>query len=160
MNFIRAASRRGFTLVEAVAAIVVLGILIPPTVVIMRDAAAARVDAINMTRATWLASAVMEQVIADTSSDSLGMSALSDSVAYLTTPSSGLEARLTDVTALYATAGLSWSLTVGDLVSGTGTPAGDAAQDVYRYVEVTVNWNSRTGSRTFQLGSLLTDLHT
>ncbi len=151
-------SRRGFTLMEAIAALVVLGILIPPTVAMMRDAARSRVDAVSLTRATWLAAAVMEQVIADVNSENLGPEALADQVAYLETPGTGLESRLADVTALYAAGGVGWSLSIGEPVSASGVSTGDAERDVYRMVLVRVEWDSRAGERQLELGSLLTSL--
>lgn len=152
-------SRRGFTLMEAIAALVVLGILIPPTIAMMRDAARSRVDAVKLTRATWLAAAVMEQVIADVNSEHPGPGALTDPAAYLTTPGTGLEARIADVTSLYASAGLGWSLSIGEPVSADGASTGDAGRDVYRMVLVRVEWEARGGERRFELGSLLTSLH-
>jgi len=150
--------RRGFTLMEAIAALVVLGILIPPTVAMMRDAARSRVDAVSLTRATWLAAAVMEQVIADVNSEQFGLGVLADQAAYLTSPGTGLEARIADVTSLYASAGLGWSLSIGELVSASGAATGDADRDVYRMVQVRVEWDARGGERRFELGSLLTGL--
>jgi prepilin-type N-terminal cleavage/methylation domain-containing protein len=66
---VRAFGRRsgggGFTLVECVAAIVVLSIGIPPMLWALRAAHHHRVDHVMASRAKWLASEKLEDVIAD-----------------------------------------------------------------------------------------------
>lgn len=59
----------GFTLLEVVAAIVVLAIVIPPTVTMLASAANARSDAVSLARGAALADAVLEHIIADVASD-------------------------------------------------------------------------------------------
>lgn len=153
--------RRAFTLIEAIAAIVVLSILITPTVAMLRDSTTARVDATQQTRATLLAAAVLEQVEADvaSSSSSLGMTALASSGTYLNTPGTGLVARMANLTSAYTSKGLAWALNVGPLVSADTTTTGDSLKDVYRWVSVSVSWTSaRSGAaKTFTTGLLVTD---
>lgn len=154
-------SRRGFTLIEAVVVIVVVVLLVPPSVSMLREAQVSRVDATNAVRASVLARAVMEQVLADASSPSpgLGMSAFANIQAYLDTPGTGLRARLGNVTATYQAHGLEWGLSVGGLVSESGAAHADASRNIYRVVEVSVTWDSaRSGARTYQLTSVVTDL--
>lgn len=150
---------RGFTLLEAVAAIVVLGVLVPPSVSMLRTAAVTRAGSIDTMRATWLAQAVMEQVIADVSSPAtgMGMSALTSSSTYVDTATTGLRARLVGVTAGYPS-GFTWTLTIGGLVGPAGTATGSSTTDIYRYVRVNVTWATPHGSKTFTTGALLTDL--
>ena len=144
---------------EAIAAIVVLGVLVPPSVAMLRTAALARAGSIDVIRGTWIANAVMEQVIADVSSADavLGMTALEDSNAYMNTPTTGLRDRMEEVTDGYPDA-FSWSLSVGSLVSADNTATGDTDQDIYRYVQVNVTWATPHGSKTLSAGTLLTDL--
>lgn len=154
-------TRAGFSLVEAVVMIVVVALLVPPSVSMLSQAQAMRVDATQSTRATILARSVMEQVLADVSSPSasLGMAALASSSTYLDAPTTGLRARLADVSAAYQTLGHSWSLTIGAPVSVSGSADADSARNIYRTVQVSVTWNSaRSGPRTYALSTIVTDL--
>lgn len=139
----QASSRvRAVALLEVVIVVVVLAIAIPPTLAWMMDASAQRADAVNTTRATVLATTVMEHIVADaySSSTGRGMSAFASASTYLDTPSTGLKARLAGITAPYTAAGLSYSVTIGTLVNAAGVTTGDAAQDVVRPVTVTVTF--------------------
>jgi prepilin-type N-terminal cleavage/methylation domain-containing protein len=62
---VRRTGRRGFTLVECVAAVVVISITVPPMSWALRQAHRHRVDAIKASRARWLAAEKLEDVIAD-----------------------------------------------------------------------------------------------
>jgi prepilin-type N-terminal cleavage/methylation domain-containing protein len=155
--------RRGFTLVESIIVVVVVALLVPPSVSMLQSAQTSRVDSANTLRASVLAGAVMEQVIADASSPaaSLGMAAFAAPSTYTDTATTGLKARLAAVTSAYQAQGLTWSLSIGGLVSKTGTANADSAQNIYRAVTVTVTWNSAragVGSRSYALTTLVTDL--
>lgn len=155
--------RAGFTLIEAMLAVVVLSLLVTPSIAMLRDAAMARVEATQNTRASVLAGAVLEQVVADASSSasSLGMVVFADSSAYLNTATTGLVARLSPITSHYASIGLSWSLNISALVSSNGVATGDTTKDVYRYIKVTVTWTSARTSgvtKSMSTGVLVTDL--
>ncbi|MCA9281638.1 MAG: type II secretion system protein [Phycisphaeraceae bacterium] len=153
-------TRRGFSLIEAIAAIVILGLVAPVSMVTLRDAAAARSETIQLTRATWLANAVLETVLADLSSEdaSLGFAALADAGAYLTTPVTGLEARLAGTTSFYEGLGFSWTLAIGDLVASDGEASGEADEDIYRVVAVTVSWvGAAHGSKDYEVSVLVGD---
>lgn len=152
--------RRGFTLIEAIAAIVILGLIAPVSMVTLRDAAAARSESIQMTRASWLACAVMETVLADAASDEdgLGFAAFADADAYLNTPGAGLAARFAGTTAFYEGLGFGWALDIGGLVSASGVATGEADEDVYRVVTVTVSWvGAWRGSKDYELSALVSD---
>ncbi len=56
---------RGFTLMETIAAVVILAIAVPPMLWSIRDAHVQRIDPMMMTKAYWLASSKLEDVIAD-----------------------------------------------------------------------------------------------
>lgn len=58
-------SRRGFTLVEAIAALVLLGVTVPPLVMALSTSSLRRGDAVLASRARWIASERLEQVLAD-----------------------------------------------------------------------------------------------
>lgn len=154
------ASARGFTLVESMVTIIVLALLIPPSVSMLRDAATAKVESANTVRATLLASAVMEHVLADVSSNSasLGMPALSDASAYLDSPGIGLVDRLGALSTLYENLGMTWSVSIGALVDKTGGVSADVRMNMYRSVTVSVSWNStRTGPKSYSVTALVTD---
>lgn len=153
--------RRGVTIIEAVLIVVVLALAIPPMLGWLNQAADDRVDAVNTARATVLASSVLETVLADVAgaAPGLGFAALANASAYTDTPTTGLRARLAGVTQPYQALGMSFSLSVGPLVSSSGSAAGVADQDVFRLVQVTVTFPSaRSGSRSLTVGAMVTQL--
>lgn len=127
--------------------VVVLTIAVPPTLGVLMSSASSRADAINTSRATMLASAVLEGLMADSASDepALGFDALADDAAYLTTPGTGFYDRMAGVTAPYASLGLTYSVEIGPLVSSDGTTTGDPSEDVYRTLTVRVVYPSAGG---------------
>ncbi|MCR9076521.1 MAG: prepilin-type N-terminal cleavage/methylation domain-containing protein [bacterium] len=144
----RAGARRAFSLIEVVIAIIVLAIAVPPTLNMMESAGAGRVDAINTTRATLLATSVLETVTADVNSEAagLGFDALGDAATYLNDPGSGLYARLETSLAAYTDAGLSYSVDIGGLVAADGNPSGDADDNIFREVTVRVSFNAASSA--------------
>ena len=85
-------TRRAFTLIEAIIAMVVLSIAVPATLALIHDATVARAETTTSTRAAWLGSMLIEQILADVASDDpqLGMDALADDEAYLNDADTGL----------------------------------------------------------------------
>ncbi len=138
---------RGFTLIEAVAVVVVLALVVPPSLMWMDDAAARRADAVATMRATTLATAVAETVLADSVAQTpgLGFSAFANPVTYLDTPVSGLRARLGTVASMYESMGMVYAVEVGALVDGTGTVNVDVASNIFRVVTVRVTYPSAEG---------------
>lgn len=155
-------SRRGFTLIEAVVVIVALALIVPPAVGWLGRAGDDRIDAVNATRASFLASAVMEHVIADASSTApaLGFGALASSPTYLSTAVTGLYARLSSTTAPYTGMGFSYSVSIGPLVDQTGVVNADAALNAFRVVTVSVTFPSARGAtpHTLSVSSMVGDL--
>lgn len=139
---------RAFSLIEVVIAVIVLAIAVPPTLNLMDSAAAGRADAINTTRATMLATSVLEMVTADISSEEpgLGFDALSDANAYLNTPSSGLYARLSTHLEPYTSSGLSYSVDIGELVGADGSVSADEDENLFRVITVRVSFPSASSA--------------
>ncbi|MHA7812685.1 MAG: type IV pilus modification PilV family protein [Phycisphaerales bacterium] len=142
------AVRRAFSLIEVVIAVIVLSIAVPPTLNLMDSAGAGRADAINTTRAALLATSVLETVTADVNSQAhgLGFEALGDAATYLDTPSSGLYARLESATDSYTSAGLTYTVTIGGLVSADGTVSADADDNIFRVVTVRVGFTAASSA--------------
>ena len=160
MNSMRATTkltnRPGVTLIEAVIAVVVLAIAVPPTLSMLMDASAVRADAVAATRATSYAQAVMEQVLADAcSSDaSLGFDAFADGGAY----AAGLTSRLAAVMAAYTPFGMTHEVVMSPLTAASGVSTGDPTLDVYRVVTVNVHFTDATGSSTLTIQHFLSEL--
>jgi prepilin-type N-terminal cleavage/methylation domain-containing protein len=68
----RTRTRRGFTLVEAVAAIVILAVAVPPMLWAIRSAHVQRVNPILASRARWAAVEKLEALIRDRHSSTRG----------------------------------------------------------------------------------------
>lgn len=63
--------RRGFTLIETVAAIVILAVAVPPMLWAVRESSRQRVNPMLASRARWLATEKLEDIIADRHSTNL-----------------------------------------------------------------------------------------
>lgn len=66
------AADKGFTLIEAIAAVVILGLAIPPMLWAVQEAEIHRVTPLMYTTARWLAAEKIEDVIADRFSPTRG----------------------------------------------------------------------------------------
>jgi hypothetical protein len=148
--------RRGTTLIEAVAAVLVLAIAVPPTMMLLADASGSRAEGVSVTRALFYGQAVLEQVIADNASGEamLTVAAMEDVVDY----SERLSERLVAVLGVYQDAGLSHSLAVGPLMNFDGVSSGDSATDVYRVVRVEVEYPAANGLGTLVLEHYVTQV--
>jgi len=137
--------RRGVALIEAMTVVLILAIAIPPSVAMLMDAAGDRADAVNISRATTLCTAILETVAADAASTQpgLGPTAFDDLSTYLGDPGTGLTDRLAGVTDHYAPLGFTWSLdsdTLSGLSAGDiATLGGADAVDRLRLITVTVS---------------------
>lgn len=135
-----ATSRRsGFTLIETIAAIVILAVAIPPMVWAVTEAHAQRVGPVKASTARWLAAEKLEEVIADRHSPSKGYT-------YLVSGNYSSEATVNGFT------GFSRSVSIAetgpDLTSpGTG----------YKRITVTVQYSTRSGTQSFALATVLTE---
>jgi len=139
--------RRGFTLIEVVTMVLVLAIAVPPTLEILMANSATRANVINTGRATMLASNILEGVLADVSSNDplLGFDALADSNAYLNTPTTGFYDRMSIATVSFTDLGLSYTVSIGELVASDGLVSMDSADNIFRTVTVVVGYPSADG---------------
>jgi prepilin-type N-terminal cleavage/methylation domain-containing protein len=130
----------GFTLIETIAAIVILAIAMPPMLFAIRDAHVQRVNPMLASQARWLATEKLEDILADRHSDSRGWDYLTAGN-YLVEPSvSGFPAFSRSV---------SLTETGPDLLApGNG----------YMTVTVQVSWVDATGSaRTLSISTVVTE---
>jgi len=134
-------SRRAFSLIEAVVVVVVLSISVPTTLVFTDAAVSRRADSVTAIRATAYATAVMESVMADSSSRAAGrgFEAFANTASYLEGPQ-GLFERLAGVTAGYRAQGMSCAVGIGPKVDATGEETGVAELDLFRKVDVKVTF--------------------
>ena len=131
--------KRGVTLIEAVAAIVIASIAIPPMLWALRGVHAARADLILTTRARWLAGEKLEDIIADRHAAARGF-------AYITTGNYPSEPGVSG----FSNFSRSVSITeTGASLVGAGTG--------YKEVAVTVAWiDGHSQPRSLSLRTILT----
>jgi prepilin-type N-terminal cleavage/methylation domain-containing protein len=133
-------TRRGFTLVETIAVILVISIAFPPLMWSIRQAHLARVAPARFSIARWLAAEKLEDIIADRNSATRGYS-------YLTAAHYPAEATINGFTGFSRTVSL--SETGADLTtSGAG----------YMKVTVTVSFQDGAGTtRSYPLSVIVTN---
>lgn len=138
---------RGFSLLEVVAVIVALAFAVPTTLSWFNQSATSQIDAVNISRAATLASAVMENAIADAASTQpgQGFAAFSNQTTYLDAPTVGLRARLAGITSSYQSLGFTWDLTIGSLTDYQGNATSDTRLGVFRLITVNVTFPSARG---------------
>jgi hypothetical protein len=142
-NPARLRTRLAFTLVETIAMIVVLAVALPPTLFSIREAALDRAGPVMASRARWLATAKLEDVIADRHSSSRGYD-------YLLSANYPSESSVTGFSDFARAVTL--SETEADLV----TP-GEGCM----IVTVTVTWSDpRSGPRSLAIATVLTEYGT
>jgi len=132
--------RRGFTLVEAIAAIVLLSVALPPMLWALRDGRVRAVEPVLASRARWLAESKLEDIIADRHSETRGWDYLAPGNYPEENPVAGWKGFARRVTL---------EETGADLESaGTG----------YITATVEVEWMSATrGSRSVSVAAVLTE---
>lgn len=132
--------QRGLTLIEAVAALVVLAVAAPASLWAIRDATVLRSSSVMATKARCLAVEKIEDVIADRNSTTRGWGFVVNGNYTAENPVSGY-------------AGFGRSVTVsetGASLNGGGTG--------YKTVTVTVTWiDPRSGAQSLSLTTVLTD---
>lgn len=129
-----------FTLIEAIIAIVILSVAMPPMLWAIRDSQSMRVSPILTSRARWLATEKLEDVIADRHSTTRGYS-------YVIAGNYPAEATIAGFP------GFSRSTSITETgaafaVGGTG----------YKLITVTVSWtDGRAQSQSLTLSTVVTD---
>ena len=136
----RRRGRRAFTLIEAIAAIVILTVAIPPLLFSIREAHRQRVDPVLASKARWLATEKLEDIIADRHSTKMGY----DYLAAVNYPNEPSVAGFTNFSRT-----VSLSEKEADL-----TTAGDG----YMIATVTVSWTDGGGTaRSLAVATVLTE---
>ena len=137
------ARRRGFTLLETVAAIVILSVAVPPMLWAVRGAQRQRINPMLASQARWLSAEKLEDIIADRHSSlvTLGF----DNLNTTTYPAENPVA--TDP-------GFNRSCAFLETLADLTTPDGDGG---YMIVTVTVTWTNAEGnSRSLAISTVLT----
>jgi len=132
--------RRGFTLIESIAAVVILTVAIPPMLWAIRQGHTQRVNPMMASKARWLATSKLEDIIADRHSTTRGYTYLIAANYPAENPVSGFPG---------FTRSVAFSETAANLSSvGTG----------YMRVTVTVGWTDSTGTaRSLAIATIITD---
>jgi hypothetical protein len=132
--------RSGITIVEAIAAVVVMAVAVPPMTWAVRQAHGQRANAVLASRARWLACEQLEDVIADRHSSTRGYAYLDAANYPAETPVAGQQAFSRTVTVQETGASL----------AGTGTG--------YKKVVCTVSYSDVAGKpQTLTISTVLTD---
>ena len=130
----------GFTLIETIAAMVILSIAIPPMLWAVRDAHSGRVDVVLSSRARWLATEKLEDIIADRHSTTRGYN-------YLIAGNYPAESPVTGFP------NFNRSVNLTETQADLSTPGSG-----YMNVTVSVTWNDAMGTaRTMAVSTVLTD---
>lgn len=137
----RTRHRAGLTLIEAIAAIVVLTVAVPSMLWAIRDSTRRRVDPVLLNRARWLACERMEDILADRHSPARGYSYLIGANYPAESPVSGFS-------------GMSRSVSITE----TGPPPSFAAGTGFKTVTVNVTFSDGYAvPRTLSVAAVITD---
>ena len=137
------ARRTGFTLIETVAAIVILAVAMPPMLWAVTEAQRQRINPLLASRARWLTVEKLEDIVADRHSSTRGYSYLITANYAPENPVPGFAGFTRTVTFLE---------TKANLVDTAPPPLG------YMTVTVTVGWNDADAeARTRAISTVLTE---
>lgn len=141
------ARRRGFSLLEVTASVLLLAIAVPPTLELLTSAGEDRADSVQTTRASLFATLLAESIVADAASTHprLGFDAFGDEAAYLDDPQFGLRTRVAAISEPFEAVGMSWTLDIGPATDPDGSVRADQDLNVVRAVTVRVRFPSPTG---------------
>jgi prepilin-type N-terminal cleavage/methylation domain-containing protein len=133
-------AHRGFSLIEAIIAVVILSVAMPAMLVAVTDAQKKRAGPVQDSKACWLAAEKLEDVIADRHSSTRGYS-------FVVNGNYPAEASIAGFP------GYSRNVSIAETDATLGTPGAG-----YKTVTVTVVYTGATGaSRSFSLASVVTD---
>ena len=137
------ARRTGFTLIETVAAIVILAVAVPPMLWAVTEAQRQRINPLLASRARWLTVEKLEDIVADRHSSTRGYSYLISANYAAENPVPGYAGFTRTVAFLE---------TKADLATTAPPPLG------YMTVTVTVGWNDADAeARTRAISTVLTE---
>lgn len=143
-------ARRGTTLIEAVIVVIILAVSVPPTVSWLLRAADRRSDAILVTRATTLASTVLDQIMSDSTASDIGSSAT------YVDGSGGLRSRLATLTQADTAGGLTYTVQFGAASNQNLVVSPTSTTNLYRTVTVTVAFTDSAGvSRSVPISTVI-----
>lgn len=133
------ARARGFTIIEAIITIVVLSIAAPPMLLALREAERQRTAPVQADRGRWLAAERLEEIVADRHASTRGW-------AYV------VNANYSPEDPVQGFPGFSRQVSIqetGASLSGIGTG--------YKLVRVSVSWRDAGGTKTLEVGTVLTE---
>lgn len=131
-----------FTLIEAIVAILILSVAVPPMLWALREARLTRADPIHISTARWLAAEKLEDIIADRHSAVRGY-------AWITAANYPAEPAVPGYT-LYAR-----SVAVAETGPDLAAPLAGGG---YKRIAVTVSWSAPGGpERSLSIATVLTD---
>ena len=135
------ARTHGFTLIETIAAIVILAVAIPPMLWSVRVSHIQRINPMLASKARWVATEKLEDIIADRHSTTRGWAYLEDPANYPAEPT------------ISGYPGFSRTVTLTETLADLSTPG-----DGYMTVAVAVQWTDATGIvRTLSVSTVLTE---
>ena len=138
----RRTGQSAFSLIEAITAIVILAVAVPPILWALRDARLTRADPIHISTARWLAAEKLEDIIADRHSTTRGY-------AWLLAPNYPAEA------AIPGFPNYSRSVAIGETGPDLAAPLPGGG---YKRATVTVTWTAKGGGpRSLSLATVLTE---
>jgi prepilin-type N-terminal cleavage/methylation domain-containing protein len=134
---------RGFTLIESIMAVVVVSLVVPSTLVLIRDAQVRRASPILASRASWLITEKLEDIAADRFSATRGWAYVTDGSYPDENPVNGF-------------ANFNRSVSIVETEDDLATPGTG-----YKRVTATVSWiDPRYGSASLSLSTVLADFTT
>ena len=137
---------RSFTLIEAILAIVILTLAIPPMLWAIRQAHVQRVNPMRISMARWLAIEKLEDLIADRHSTTRGWDYVKDPTKYL------------DETPVTGYAGFDRRVTLAQHGPWDNTTSSWTAGTEYLEATVHVDWTDALGGdRTLQISTIITN---
>lgn len=132
--------RSAFTLIETIAAVLIVAIAIPPLLWSVRDAHVQRIDTVLASRARWLAVEKLEDVIADRHSSTRGWTYID-------------ETNYPDESPVATDTTFDRTVTIAETEADLATPGTG-----YRTVTVAVSWTDGSGAaRSLHIATVLTD---
>jgi len=138
--------RRGVTLVEIMALLIVVAVAVPPIAALSASSSRALVEERRSFHTAWLATAVLEQIIADASSgeEPMSLDAMGDQ-AYLDDGATGLRARLASITDSYENDGMTYEVTFGLVRDAEGNAIDADDRAATRVVTVEILYTNELG---------------